>query len=61
MEVENVMAWFEQNFMQANANKFRLMYLNAENVSSENQLTVRDTALNSEGSAKLLGVIIDKN
>ena len=53
----NVMAWFNNNFMQANPNKFK--YIVFGNYNNIEDISINDVALKPQSEVKLLGLHLD--
>ena len=60
-DVNNATSWFKVNFLQANPEKFQVMYLKPISNSPEvpESFTIADTTINTQPQVKLLGIIID--
>ena len=58
---ENAINWFKENFMQANPNKFQVMFLKPARslISSPTSLQLDNTVIQSSNEVLLLGIYID--
>ena len=57
----NVMEWFQANHMKANSEKFQVMFLNKNDITSNHTLVINNECTRSLSSINVLGIGIDKN
>ena len=62
-DTKNTMKWFADNYMQANPEKFQIMFLKPQRSITElpKQMTIDDVTIKTSEKVKLLGVTIDQN
>ena len=62
-DTTNTMKWFLDNYMQANPQKFQVMFMKPQKLQTElpSDISINDITISTNDKVKLLGVTIDSN
>lgn len=60
-DAANVIEWFKMNFMEANPNKFQLLFLGRNIQSSDHSINISNNILTGTDCINILGVDFDQN